>query len=60
MSRCYYLEYKSCSYFGNYGDTYKCKLSEQEFRVDDPQVKHTCNSDTCDAYERCRVFQERR
>ena len=43
MARCYYLDYKSNSLFGNSNDKYICKLCGKQFSVDDLQVKYTCN-----------------
>lgn len=60
MARCYYLDYKSNSLFGNSNDRYVCKLCGQEFRVEDPQVKFTCNPEYGEKYKNCPVYQNSR
>lgn len=59
MARCYYLDDKSNSLFGNSNDKYYCKLCEKEFSVNDPQVKYTCKADYGEEYKRCPVYKER-
>lgn len=60
MARCYYLEYVSNSTWGNSNDKYFCKLCGKEFKVDDAQVKYTCNASNGDEYKDCPVYKERR
>ena len=60
MARCYYLDYKSNSLFGNAKDKYYCKLCGKQFSVDDPQVKYTCNPSYGEEYKKCPIYQDRR
>lgn len=60
MARCYYLDYKSNSFFGNANDKYYCKLCGKQFDVNDPQVKYTCNASSGEEYKKCPVYQDRR
>lgn len=60
MARCYYLDYKSNSFFGNANDKYYCKLCGKQFDVNDPQVKYTCNASCGEEYKKCPVYQDRR
>ncbi|MBE5964097.1 MAG: hypothetical protein E7252_04065 [Lachnospira sp.] len=60
MSRCYYLDYISNSYWGTSSDKYICKLCGKEFYADDPQIKYTCNSTYSDEYQKCPVYKDRR
>lgn len=36
-----------------------CQLTGIKMELDDPRVKHVCNCDYCDAYEKCPVYQDR-
>lgn len=60
MARCYYLDYKSNSLFGNSKDRYYCKLCGQEFKVDDPRVRFTCNADCGEKYKECPIYKSKR
>ncbi len=60
MARCYYLDYESNSLFGNDNDYYYCKLCGKRFRVDDPQVKYTCNPSYGEEYKKCPIYKDRR
>lgn len=59
MSRCFYLDYNSGGFFSS-NDKYVCRLCMQEFPINSPQVKYTCNSESGEEYKKCEIYKNYR
>lgn len=60
MAQCYYLDYISRGLFSSSNDTYICKLSNQQFQLDDLQVKCVCKAECGEEYKNCPIYKERK